>query len=221
MDAFNNPWTAAPAITQDYREGITYDPNGNIVTYLRNGATAEQGTAMDNLTYQYPKYASGRLISNKLRYVQDQVAATAYSPEDIDTQTSLTAAEVVAERSDFLTTDNYQYDAIGNLTKDVKEGITNISWTVYGKIASITKEGNINLEYTYDATGNRIEKKYTKGTEVHYTWYVRDAQGNTMAVYEKKGTTAVRLTESHLYGSSRLGMVKELTKAPVITGQTH
>ena len=124
---------------------------------------------------------------------------SAYSPEDIDSHTSLTAAQVLAERSDWKTTDNYQYDAIGNLTKDVKEGITNISWTVYGKIASITKEGNINLEYTYDAAGNRIENKYTKGTETHYTWYVCDAQGNTMAVYEKKGSTGtVRHTETHL-----------------------
>lgn len=29
---------------------------------------------------------------------------------------------------------NYQYDAIGNLISDVSEGITNINWTVYGKI---------------------------------------------------------------------------------------
>ena len=54
------------------------------------------------------------------------------------------------------------------------------------------------LGYTYDAAGNRIEKKYTKGTETHYTWYVPDAQGNVMGVYEKKGTTTVRNTETHL-----------------------
>ena len=37
-----------------------------------------------------------------------------------------------------------------------------------------------------------------------------------MAVYEKQGSAgAIRHTETHLYGSSRLGIVKELTKTPV------
>ncbi len=47
------------------------------------------------------------------------------------------------------------------------------------------------LGYTYDAAGNRIEKKYCKSGVDHYTWYERDAQGNTMAVYEKTSTTTV------------------------------
>ena len=37
-----------------------------------------------------------------------------------------------------------------------------------------------------------------------------------MAVYEKRGSDGtVRHTETHLYGSSRLGILKELTKNPV------
>jgi len=120
--------------------------------------------------------------------------------EDLKTQTNAT---------------NYTYDAIGNLIKDEQEGISNIQWTVYRKIGSITKTDGSILNYTYNAASNRIEKKYTKRTEVHYTWYVRDAQGNVMAVYEKTNVTTVRLTETHLYGSSRLGIAKELTKKPV------
>ena len=122
---------------------------------------------MDNLTYTYTKNGN-RLLNNKLVRVTDAVAGN-YT-EDLKTQTNAT---------------NYTYDAIGNLTKDEQEGISNIQWTVYGKISSITKTDGSILNYTYDAAGNRIEKKYTKGTEVHYTWYVRDASGNTMAVYEK------------------------------------
>jgi len=37
------------------------------------------------------------------------------------------------------------------------------------------------------------------------TFYVRDATGNTMAIYEKTGTGSLLLKEQELYGSSRLG----------------
>ena len=150
---------------------------------------------MDNLTYTYTKNGN-RLVNNKLLRVTDAVAGN-YT-EDLKTQTNAT---------------NYTYDAIGNLIKDQQEGISNIQWTVYGKIASILKTDGSTLHYAYDAAGNRVEKKYRKGGVDHYTWYVRDAQGNVMAVYERRGSTGeVRNTETHLYGSSRLGIAKEITK---------
>jgi len=34
--------------------------------------------------------------------------------------------------------------------------------------------------------GNRIGKALTENSQTIYTWYVRDAQGNTMATYEQK-----------------------------------
>ena len=40
------------------------------------------------------------------------------------------------------------------------------------------------------------------------TWYVRDAQGNLIAVYDKQGTGSVYWREQQLYGSSSLGMWK-------------
>jgi RHS repeat-associated protein len=48
------------------------------------------------------------------------------------------------------------------------------------------------------------------------TIYVRDATGNVMSVYEKNGGDSVRLAESHLYGSSRLGIEGKLTVRPVL-----
>ena len=42
--------------------------------------------------------------------------------------------------------------------------------------------------------------------------YARDAQGNVLAVYEKRsyedGSEELYLTEQHIYGSARLGMRK-------------
>ena len=196
--------------SDDYKERVSYDANGNILTYLRNGATAVNGLAMDSLTYQYGRNNSGQLINNRLRYVHDRVADNAYT-EDIDSQTPLTLSQVQAEKLDAQTTDNYQYDEIGNLIKDTKEGITAIEWNVYGKIKSITK-GSMTITYTYDAVGNRISKQVAPASgPTRKTYYVRDASGNVMSVYEEGSLVNdgnLTQAEVHLYGSSRLGIFK-------------
>ncbi|HET7115702.1 MAG TPA: hypothetical protein VFI29_04395, partial [Hanamia sp.] len=197
MDAFTglnqstNTWNQPLSATTDYKERISYDANGNIQTYFRNGTIAG-GTplAMDNLTYNYTKDANGQLQNNKLTSVSDAVAAGNY-PNDIDDQSA----------------NNYGYDAIGNMTSDVAGSITSITWTVYGKISSITKTDGSTISYTYDAAGNRISKTVTPAVgNPTTTWYMRDASGNVMAVYTVTGSDSLYQTEQHLYGSSRLGI---------------
>ena len=97
--------------------------------------------------------------------------------------------------------------------KDQAQGLQRINWTVYGKMASISKGGTQGLSYGYDPSGNRISKTATgsDGTSAT-TDYVRDAQGNVLAVYQYKADASGNLTEGdwleqHLYGSSRLGML--------------
>jgi len=193
MDAWkglsNSTNILTPAATNEFKERISYDANGNILSYLRNGTTKHgKPLGMDSLTYNY---ING---TNKLEFVSDDVASGNYK-EDIDAQLP----------------GNYEYDAIGNMTKDVKEGITAIKWTVYGKIEQITKTVNsvtTTINYTYDAAGNRISKD-VNGKK---TWYVRDASGNTMGLYEEDNSELnsghLTQTEVHLYGSSRLGIFK-------------
>ncbi len=106
--------------------------------------------------------------------------------------------------------EDIQYDAIGNMTKDTKEGISNIEWTVYGKIKKITKTNGTIISYTYDAAGNRINKTVTGASSGNgQTWYVRDASGNTMAVYTINNPDVnwgnPTLSELGIFGSSRLG----------------
>ncbi|HKO82324.1 MAG TPA: RHS repeat-associated core domain-containing protein, partial [Chitinophagaceae bacterium] len=209
MDAYNrlnetnNSWSPLTPLP-DYKERIAYDANGNILRYLRQGFGAN--LAMDSLTYNYT-YSGGKLSNNKLNYVRDRINnSTAHSSnytEDIDDQASA----------------NYTYDLIGNLTKDNAESITSIVWNVYGKITQIVRTATANnpvtnVQYTYDAAGNRISKRIAKAgtTTIEYSWYVRDAQGNVMATYNSTGTGSfasypVNLTEQHLYGSGRLGIV--------------
>jgi RHS repeat-associated protein len=186
LNEATNTWT--PVAIDDYQEAVSYDANGNIKTYVRNGAPSIAGKAiaMDNLGYHYD---AG---TNQLNHVTDNVSATNYT-EDIDGQSI----------------DNYDYDAIGNLIKDVSEGITDINWTVYGKIGSIIKSSG-NISYTYDAAGNRITKTASGKT----TLYVRDASGNVMSVYEIPTVNTINQKELHSYGSSRLGMVLPESRIP-------
>jgi len=75
-----------------------------------------------------------------------------------------------------------------------------VFWVVWRGHLPITKSTG-NITYTYDPSGNRVSKTGPSGT----TWYVRDAKGNTLAVYDNVGGTT-NWKEQHLYGSSRVGM---------------
>lgn len=182
-----NAWT--PVLLDDYREDVRYDANGNILNYIRNGSPEVPDSAklMDSLTYKY--WAN----TNQLKQVLDDAGYSENYWADIDNQTE---------------TENYVYDAIGNLVQDKSENLT-IAWNVYGKIDSIVKPGGT-IKYTYDAAGNRISKSYDGKTTV----YVRDAGGNVMSIYQKDGAGALDQQELHLYGSSRLGLTGKRTADP-------
>lgn len=98
--------------------------------------------------------------------------------------------------------------------------LQSINWTIYGKIKSITKPAST-IYYGYAAAGNRVHKKIT-GTNATEEIYVRDAQGNPLAVYRLQGDS-IFWKEQHLYGSSRLGIYQYhglLPAAPVVTNGT-
>jgi RHS repeat-associated protein len=179
------------ASVNDYHEDFSYDANGNIAKANRNGT---DGMLMDELEYLYDKDGNGNIINNRLRSVKDGAQDGNFT-DDIDNQA----------------VNNYTYDAIGNLKIDTKAGITptsgndGIQWSIYGKILSIP--GSNPISYTYDASGNRVSKVLPNNNT---TWYVRDAQGNTMAVYDnitRSGEVAgINWREQQLYGSNRLGI---------------
>ena len=184
--------------TNAYNETYTYDANGNIKTLDRYDGAATPAK-IDGLTYGYNLDGNGKLINNRLRHVKD-TRSSSLCDYDIDDQND----------------DNYLYDAIGNLTKDNAEEIDNIEWNAYGKISKITRatgSQKSNLEFIYDAMGNRvckIEKPYNlTSTGWKYTFYVRDASGNIMTTYTKTGSeienNVLKLDEVMLYGSSRIG----------------
>ncbi len=190
LNTSTNVWTPVSINSGDYNETVSYDGNGNILSYNRNGNTVSGSNAMDALTYAY-NYSNGKLVNNKLRYVNDGVSGSNYGGADLQTQGGTPSQAASA--------DNYKYDPIGNLISDTQAGISNIDWTVYGKIQKIYKSAG-NIDYTYNTAGQRVSKT-TGGLT---TWYVRDAQGNPLAIYDNASST-INWREQDLYGSSRLG----------------
>jgi RHS repeat-associated protein len=197
---FRQAGTGTWVDTDQFDERFEYDANGNITSLVRHGHQGVQ-LAMDSLVYNY--YASPA-ATNKLKYVSDGAADHAGYTTDINTGQGTT---------------NYVYDEIGNLTEDAQEGITKIAWNPYGKVDTVYKSSGEKLVYLYDPSGNRVRKEVLTGSELtsKSTFYVRDASGNVMAVYERTNTSAgggnytatYKLTEQPIYGSSRIGQRKE------------
>ena len=196
-----NAWAGgAPA---KYENSFTYDANGNILTQTRND---DNNQVIDELAYFYPQNAANKTVRNRLLYVSDNVD---YDASDINPG---------------MATSNYTYDEEGRLIQDLQEGIDEIKWRVDGKVKSIkqsdNKPGEYSLSFDYDAFGHRVAKhSYDKnqafnnglGQLVKSTYYVLDAQGNTMATYERavdENTLQISYaqTEKFIYGSSRLGV---------------
>ncbi|MCH2236241.1 MAG: RHS repeat protein, partial [Crocinitomicaceae bacterium] len=183
-----------------YAATYSYDENGNL-TYLQRWAdVADVKTLIDDFNYNY---IAG---TNQLKMVNDAVAG-APSGDDLETQ-SLAPGGV-----------NYTYNEIGELESDWQEEIDQIDWMVTGKVKSITRTGistKDNLEFTYDAMGNRIVKAvFDNSTDdlISKTFYIRDAQGNVMAIYEYKveddgngPDKNLYIRERNIYGSSRVGI---------------
>ncbi|MEZ4686027.1 MAG: hypothetical protein R3B47_08140 [Bacteroidia bacterium] len=212
-----NSWDEPGAAIDQYSTSYTYDANGNILSLQRNAdtlaATGSSGLLMDDLTYSY-ETSNGHIIRNRLLRVDDAVVDGAFENDYDEPAPS---------------GNTYTYDASGNLVKDLEAEIDTIIWTPSGKIQRITRESTsskADLEFGYDAGGNRLWKKVIPDSgQAAYTYYLRDAQGNILATYTRtvqdsapptwsdhQGREIVELlslTETHLYGSSRLGMVDE------------
>jgi len=172
-DGLNNSTNSFSVITlDDYMERLTYDANGNILSYIRNGFGT--GIAMNDYSYTY------EAGSNRLSELYNSAGGGhSYS---------------------------YEYDEIGNVTLDSKQGVDAAEWNLYGKLKTVTKSG-ADIEYSYDASGQRISKKVNSTEE----WYVKDAAGNTMATYTKDAAVNsghLSTKEFNKYGSGLLGTEK-------------
>ncbi|MBL7705486.1 MAG: hypothetical protein JNM21_08035 [Taibaiella sp.] len=156
--------------TQQFYNSYAYDPDGNLQKLVRNGN--HTGTlAMDSIVY---RYTAGNQ-NNRLINVNDYVADN-YS-NDIKQNTITNVSR-------------YLYDRTGNLVKDLVSGQDTIQWNHYNKVTSVMQGGPDSsvLRFDYDGMGQRYMKTYVSAvndtTVEKGEYYVRDAQGNILAIYK-------------------------------------
>ena len=223
VDLVNNRWNANTSYDNSYFTQLAYDKNGNITSHFRNGNAfvTGQGLAMDNLTYITHDGSASR-PTNQLIGVGD--AAIGNYATDIKGASSAVSGNAASY--------DYSYDAIGNLIQDKKEFILSIEWTTDRKVKRILRDAvpmiaagkNLpDLEFQYDANRQRV-CKIVKPHDLNgilrdqsfwqYTYYMRDASGNVVAIYNRDFLTVnattftdeIKLQEQNIYGSSRLGI---------------
>lgn len=120
---------------------IGYDDNGNILNLLQNGLKLNGSTFIDKLSYNY--YSNIGVRSNKLQSVHDDITGGSKLGDFVDGN---------------LTSVDYQYDNNGNMVVDLNKNIGLIQYN-HLNLPQIIKVNNQGLiEYTYDATGNKLQK---------------------------------------------------------------
>ncbi|MDQ2770289.1 MAG: hypothetical protein M3Y54_07295 [Bacteroidota bacterium] len=171
-----------------YKEGgLSYDANGNMQSLRRTDKT---GAVTDNFSYEY---AAG---SNRLSAVHGGGSPSGTTIMD------------------------YDYDAVGQMTRQRDEqGQRYYTYDVTGKTTGVyldAARSQAVVEFAYDDRGFRVSKKsYGTGSSAGQTstiYYVRDAGGNLLSLYEQSPQTGGRLQRSEvpLYGTSRLGVLTHL-----------
>ncbi len=217
-----------------YKEEYSYDKNGNIKTLKRNGSGINAhglvgALEMDDFTYNYYNdnvvgtgINTNPINGNRLASVSDVISDPQTDPLDalsMNYTTDIESGQVM---------NNYQYDASGQLIKDLDEDIEKIEWTVTGKVKKIkftSTSSKKDLQFIYDPMDVRIAKMvYNNSThnDITYTYYSHDAQGNVMATYERIQTSNggsegianrmednISLLDHQIFGSSRLGIESE------------
>ncbi len=120
---------------------ITYDKNGNILSLQRK----KNGTLVDNLTYGY----NGNLLQNVLD------ASTSVVPGGYPHTTGTLADQ------------KYVHDANGNLTKDLNNKITAVSYNFINLPKQVTKDGQM-ISYVYSATGEKLQAMFGNSNVLNY-----------------------------------------------------
>jgi RHS repeat-associated protein len=213
IDSTNNEWDSGLTYAGKFYNKYTYDADGSLLTAL---AKNQSGQIIDNQIY-YRQTIAGKKISNRTYAITDSASIT--SGNDLLDQD---AFDNIA--STINSVNNYAYTEIGERKSNKQDSIDLITWTVYGKIKSVTRSTGStknNLVFDYDASGNRIAKHiYTSANDwLNTEYYIRDAQGSIMSTYEYKmidstSSSSFVQTEKQIYGSSLLGI--DVTKTEMI-----
>ncbi len=196
------PSGASFTATTDYQvSNLEYDANGNIQSLRRNkNKGSDDSNEMDDLYYHYDPNKP-----NQLKQVQDNAPEETNAP-DIKHQTS----------------NNYEYNVIGQLIKNNSENVEYI-YNTSGLVTEVKKDGVVRVKFFYNDRGQRVRKEtFTNYGEnggpnimTERTFYVRDAAGKPLAIYNSgflNNNHEPSLTEHTVYGASRLGVYSKRTR---------
>jgi RHS repeat-associated protein len=230
LDVDGNAWMTGVQPGQAYGTAYSYDPNGNIKTLARFGpGTSAASLNLDELSYRYDGDGIDEArVDNRLQLVSDAVAN---SPFDGDLET----------QGDNIADPNYLYDKLGRMVADWAEEIEKVAWDIHNKVRRVERfdgSDRADLQYSYDAAGDRVIKHSTRPTlandgtrtrvEHSWTYYIRDARGRILSVYEKKrvedltgGTLSeepIEQRECVLQGTGRIGVWDVSSEAEAVPG---
>lgn len=138
--------------------GLSYDGNGNIGSMQQNGYLLGGSQAIDSLAYTY---ISGG-TTNRLLDVMDNSAYNKGS-------TPSTLGDFHYSGTKAAGATDYAYDANGNATSDANRLISHTSYYFNNQPDTITVTGKGAVLYTYDATGEKLQKQVLQtGDTVKY-----------------------------------------------------
>jgi RHS repeat-associated protein len=107
---------------------------------------------------------------------------------------------------------SYQYNGIGQMKQQTEgSSVMKVNYTAYGLVKELRDGSNqLITSYHYDDRGNRIRKtSYSSGTLAKDVFYLYDATGNVLAIYEQTlPADTVQLMEVPIYGAGRLAVYK-------------
>jgi len=151
---------------------ITYDANGNPLSYDGYNYTWQRGTQLAGIT------GNGKNIS----YVYDSQGHRVQKTVDGVTTNYLYSGDLLMRQTDGTNTIDFQYDAGGNLVGFVYNGIPYYYLrSLLNDVSGIVdEEGNVVAKYRYDAYGNII---YSIGSmaeinPIRYRGYYYDTETN-------------------------------------------
>ncbi|MEZ4686762.1 MAG: hypothetical protein R3B47_12060 [Bacteroidia bacterium] len=136
---------------------ILYDLNGNIESLYRYGSLGNGNFGLiDQLQYDYVS-AGQTFSSNRLLVVEDQVSNNTLLDDKFEFKDETWAGGTSVE---------YEYDANGNMTKDLNKRVA-VEYNHLNKPTKVTKlDGSGNpttqlIRYYYDATGTKLRQSVT------------------------------------------------------------
>ncbi len=118
---------------------------------------------------------------------------------------------------------DYTYSSIGQMIQQVEGSNTlKVTYDARGLVKAITNGSNVLLEeFLYDDQGNRfIKKKYNSGTLESTYYYVHDALGNVLAIYENTNSQT-QLTEVPVYAAGRIGSYRPVENSYLYEVNDH